>query len=120
MRRLTYPSAKLSNRRCMWVFLSSLLGNAEKPFRIKRENIRLVLLADFRRLDFVDCGAMFVARGMGIKQAAENEPLRTNGFDKLPDIRRAAHMGRIKEDVRRPLGDVECELAVRVRGQRVQ
>src|SRR4026207_1421677 len=86
---------------------TSVLGNTEKPFCIKRKNIRLGLFADFRRLDFIDGGAMFVARRLRIKQAAEEEPLRTPGFDELPDISRAAHVGSVEQNVRRPLGDVQ-------------
>ncbi len=57
---------------------------------------------------------------MGVEQAAEHKPVRSDALDELADVGRAAHMSGIEKNVLGALGDVERQLAVRVGRQRIQ
>src|SRR4030095_15274249 len=87
----------------------------EKLLRIPREDVGKVLVTDFCRLHFLESCGMLVACRVGIEEAAEDQPVRPHRFDELPEIVRAANVGRVKKDIRRPLRNVQDELAIRIR-----
>jgi hypothetical protein len=50
---------------------------------------------------------MLVACRVGIEEAAEDQPVRPRRFNELPHVSGATHVGSVKEDIRRPLRNVQ-------------
>src|SRR6478672_1315392 len=86
-------------------------------FCVARKDVELILLADLRRFDLFESRAMFIARRIGVKQAAKNQPMRAHRLDKLFDVPGAAYVRRVEENVACTLGDIERELAIGIGGQ---
>src|SRR5919109_1642332 len=91
----------------------------EQSLRITREDVCHVLVTNLCRLHLLQGRAALIARRIGVEETAEDQPMRAQRLDELPDVAGATNVRGVKENIRGPLRNLQDELAVHISRQRI-